>query len=228
MPTIAGWMPTYAGVTAGLAASDFEHFFVPLFEELHRRLPWTFQKVFKVVVDFSAAQAEGFKTAYVKFVLANTQPERRSHISEEALRVGAAEMLKGRNFHSIERVTRCQLIVSRENVAEFKDLCFKMIRATNQEEAQETIHSISTRWPKVVKWLNWWVQETVARMLFACLRDGERYWLSTSNPSESFNFDMQSNIGRHLSIVEFSIAFYRYMQFYEAKYEAVKTGQLSR
>ena len=229
-PVIGGWMPIYEGITAGLSVTDFSAFFLPVFEILHAEIPWEFWKFFKIVADFSLAQAEGFKQAYVNFVTESTEKGRRDHLSINVLREQATEMIKGCKFHfgqSVERVTRSRVIISKESEAQFKSLCFQMISAQTQELAQQSINRICEKWPQMMRWLNWWLQESVARMLFACFRDNERHWLTTSNPSESFNVDMQNCIGKGLSITAFVVGFHRYMEYYEARFESVKTGQIS-
>jgi len=171
-----------------------------------------------------------FKQGYVDFVVDNTEKGRREQLSIQRLREQAEEMIKGCKFHfgqSVERVTRSRVIISIESEAEFKSLCFKMINAGTQELAQQSINQICEKWPRMIRWLNWWLQESVARMLFTCFRDNERHWLSTSNPSESFNADMQNCIGKGLSIAGFLVGFHRYMDYYEARFESVKTGQIS-
>ncbi|KNF03024.1 hypothetical protein PSTG_03618 [Puccinia striiformis f. sp. tritici PST-78] len=138
------------------------------------------------VVDFSKAQANGFKAAY-------------KDVFRDPSDVNASAMLKGCHQHYITQVARIKgnrgLIMADEE-PEFFERCMELLKlpAAGEPNHEERVDHIRRRYPKIRKWLDWWTMADVEAMLFPSRRpmledhpDGNDGLPDTTNAQESLH-----------------------------------------
>eukprot|EP00474_Spongospora_subterranea_P006287 CRZ06745.1 hypothetical protein [Spongospora subterranea] len=153
-----------------------------------------FRQLCGAVMDFSEAQRNVFVEAYVDVVrgiyLKNGVSSENEQLAEEA-----SGLIKGCCVHflsSAERIARNYAIVGRDDNGKFLKLVMEAVDEPMQEAFITTIQMLQMKYPKARCWFDWWLQESVARLIFACKRHlmNEQFASSSrndSNPIESMH-----------------------------------------
>lgn len=116
------------------------------------------------VVDYSAAQRQGFILAYMSVRLSRN-PFDDQHISEAT----AKSLLKGCAQHFRASVTRIAInhsIVNQEEENRFRFLTKSLVTTPDLELFERDKELLITEFPNCIKWITWWSQADVARMIF--------------------------------------------------------------
>ena len=147
-----------------------------------------------MVVDFSDAQRIGFQEAYAE-LMTKTEIEIKCQLSgwvdekqpdgqafpfyEEHYDVGGS-LLKGCEYHwdkSINRIARNRNVISKDQELEFRGYVMMLSTAQSMVEFNSTTRLISTEFPNVKLWLEWWLHGERSRLLFPIVKAslGESY-----------------------------------------------------
>jgi hypothetical protein len=106
------------------------------------------------VVDFSAAQREGFCAAYI------------SH----GLQGDPLSCLRGCNEHfrqSVTRIKRNHRVIPTYDGVEFQCLAVDLLEdGTSEVQFEDNINKIISTWPLTKNWLNYWLQGSVRCLIF--------------------------------------------------------------
>ncbi|EFP75099.2 uncharacterized protein PGTG_01692 [Puccinia graminis f. sp. tritici CRL 75-36-700-3] len=163
---LARWIPIQLTWIRGLAkryyqihfAVLFRQFVIPDFTEAERDV------LVCNIVDFSAAQREGFVTAYWEvFGMCDKKV--------------VLDKLQGCHEHyraQVTRVKRNRHVVMADDEASsvFQTMCMDLIKqpAEGDTSHEEKIDAIRRRFPKAKRWLDWWTMADVEAMLFPSRR----------------------------------------------------------
>ncbi|THU97223.1 hypothetical protein K435DRAFT_663121, partial [Dendrothele bispora CBS 962.96] len=206
-PPLQKWVPNLFSYADGATAKHYELHFITLIEgimELARKkeIPLTDNLLLMVrVVDFSPAQRNGFTDAFVAFFLA--QPPEIDNRSAEELRKAAQALLKGCEYHyhkSVTRVSRLGSIVPPETKRQFHKMCYSLVTLKSVDDFNQTVADLKEQWPKIVRWLEWWLIPEHACMIFASLRtmspEDAAKLPSTTNAEEAMHASLYRTVGK--------------------------------
>ncbi|EHS63272.1 uncharacterized protein PGTG_21489 [Puccinia graminis f. sp. tritici CRL 75-36-700-3] len=154
------WIPVQLTWIRGLSDKYYKIHFTVLFQQLFKHTMTMIERegLASQVVDFSAAQANGFIQAYCE-------------VFREPDASVARNLLKGCREHyrqSITRVKRNWAVITADEEEPFRKACMDLLTppAANEPTHEEKVDSIHRRYPKVKKWLDWWTTADVEAMLF--------------------------------------------------------------
>lgn len=164
----------FISIAEQLSAIDYDYFRLPVF-----------QSIVSTVVDFSDAQRLGFQIAYQKF-LTSTDHGLRLQIrewerSEIEYRFVEAEehyaiagiLLKGCLYHwneSVKRIIENRHVIPKERQDEFKSYITKLFTAATIDAFNVIVNTIRTEFPNTRNWIDWWIKNEHAQMLFPILQ----------------------------------------------------------
>ncbi|OAV90961.1 hypothetical protein PTTG_28135 [Puccinia triticina 1-1 BBBD Race 1] len=184
----ARWIPAQISWIRGLSVNYYKLHFSALLRQFVRPdiTPSERDLMVRQVVDFSLAQTEGFKAAYMD-VFACTDPMR------------AAKMIKGCHQHfraQVTRVRRNRSILSADQDADFQKKCMALLDPIEEGGLthEEKLDELRRLFPKTKRWLDWWTMSDIQSMLFPSRRpmlddhpDGEDGLPDTTNAIESMH-----------------------------------------
>jgi len=147
---------------------------------LFRKFDVKLEKFLGVIMDFSAAQREGFILAL------------RDNFGVK--QHNALPFLKGCYMHwmqSVKRMSNNHQVVKPDEIDTFLKLVHRFRTTRNSIEFFRTGKELLTFFPNCKKWLQWWLQPGVSSMVFRCkslMKDDLRQHKSrTSNAIEAFH-----------------------------------------
>ncbi|KAI0026822.1 hypothetical protein K488DRAFT_37642, partial [Vararia minispora EC-137] len=127
------------------------------------------------IMDFSGAQSNGFREAYVRFRIdrdpnhyTKLSPELQDH-QKEMWSEEASQVLRGCDFHwknSIIRVGRTAALVPVEQRAHFRSLTERLTTVTDPNALEHCCRQLYEGYPHLHHWFSWWLCPDVARMIF--------------------------------------------------------------
>ncbi|OAV97600.1 hypothetical protein PTTG_26010 [Puccinia triticina 1-1 BBBD Race 1] len=221
----ARWIPVQLSWIWGLSTNYYKLHFTALLRQIVRPdlTPAERDLMVRQVVDFSLAQSEGFKAAYME-VFACTDPTR------------AAKMIKGCHQHfraQVTRVRRNRSILAADQDADFQKKCMALLDPI--EEGGPThegkIDEIRRLFPKTKRWLEWWTMSDVQAMLFPSCRpmlddhpDGDDGLPDTTNAIESMHrVYYMISLGKKCLMVGM-VELFSYINILEEEFNAVMCG----
>lgn len=116
------------------------------------------------MVDYSAAQNQGFIRAYISVHL-----ELNSNDDQMKTKARAKSLLQGCLQHlrqSVTRVSRNHSIVKHEDQYRFRALTLLLIEEPIASDFEKAKNDLLTEFPNCKRWLNWWSSPDVASMIF--------------------------------------------------------------
>ncbi|KAG1794446.1 uncharacterized protein HD556DRAFT_1308143 [Suillus plorans] len=125
--------------------------------------------LFANVIDFSQAERAGFINAYVEFWMAredNTRPP-------EELAEAAGSLLKGcrQHFHAqVTRIKKISGVVPPALTEVFANRVLQLLQCQDLATFKSISASLIRDYPKAEGWLNWWMADGRAEMLFTPFR----------------------------------------------------------
>lgn len=143
----------YQAVIRSFSSQTFRRYFVALFRKFNIKL----EKFLGVIMDFSAAQREGFISA-VNEVFGVKQHN-------------ALPFLKGCYMHwmqSVKRLANNHQVVQPDETDIFLKLVHRLRTTANSIEFFRTSKELLTKFPNCKKWLKWWLQPGVSSMISRC------------------------------------------------------------
>ncbi|KAG2140158.1 hypothetical protein DEU56DRAFT_735326 [Suillus clintonianus] len=202
------WVPGVMTWSNGGTEAHYRHHFRALFEtmagEYERQNIILTDDLFANVVDFSQAERAGFINAYVEFWMVredNTRPA-------EELAEAARGLLKGCHPHFRAQVTRVKKIsgVVPPALADvFEDRVLQLLQCQDLATFKSISSSLIRDYPKAEDWLNWWMADGRAEMLFAPFRRmPDNLWYNledTTNAEEAMHWRIYCGLGKFHSFV---------------------------
>ncbi|KAF8988920.1 hypothetical protein BDQ17DRAFT_1257419, partial [Cyathus striatus] len=150
------------------------------------------------VMDFSEAERNGFIEAFVNVRKANDDARTLEELSEAAI-----SLLKGCREHFRANITRISCIhgvVSPERVPEFKKRMLALLNCGGVHQFRKDVQTVLYDFPLARPWLNWYLRESTASMLFVSKRTMEpAIWDSmseTTNAAEAQHWKIYCTQGR--------------------------------
>ncbi|KAJ3848744.1 hypothetical protein EV368DRAFT_86271 [Lentinula lateritia] len=170
-PLIEKWVPVLFTYANGATIAHYEYHFLILIEgiaaaALQKNVPIT-DSLFASLVDFSDPQRIGFIGAFVTYFQAQASDTR----SEKDLQLAGQALIKGCLYHYHKAVNQMSWIgdaVPQNTKSDFQKLCRSLPEITDVKHFDDVVSAIQKRWPRVSRWLSWWLMSEHAGMLFPC------------------------------------------------------------
>ncbi|KAH7868528.1 uncharacterized protein C8R40DRAFT_1061736 [Lentinula edodes] len=170
-PLIEKWVPVLFTYGNGATIAHYEYHFLILIEgiaatALQKNIPIT-DSLFASLVDFSDPQRIGFVGAFVTYFQAQASDTR----SEKDLQLAGQALIKGCLYHyhkAVNRMSRIGDAVPQNTKSEFQKLCRSLPEITDVKHFDDIVSTIQQHWPRVSRWLSWWLMSEHAGMLFPC------------------------------------------------------------
>ncbi|KAK4519068.1 uncharacterized protein ATC70_009299 [Mucor velutinosus] len=166
----------YQAIIKSNSAQVFKQYAVALFRKFDIKL----EQFLGVIMDFSAAQHEGFILA-LREVFGVKQHN-------------ALPFLKGCYMHwmqSVRRLSNNYQVVKPDDIDLFLKLVHHFRTTSNSIELYHTGQEILSKFPNSKKWLQWWLQPGVSSMIFRCKslmkKELRQHKSRTSNAIEAFH-----------------------------------------
>lgn len=155
-------------------------------------------------LDFSAAQRKGFIDAFVEYWL-----RRRSTRTEDELRVTAGRIIKGCSEHfrtGVTRIGSSSAVIPFADADSFKTMAMALLSVKTPDEFVLAASTLRSRFPSVSAWLDWWLREDNAMMLFQSQREMDpTLWNSlpaTTNAEEAMHRKIYTTVGSDHELME--------------------------
>ncbi|KAI0737390.1 hypothetical protein C8Q80DRAFT_1125393 [Daedaleopsis nitida] len=186
--TLRCWVPGVLSCANGATTEHYRHHFLALFQSIARE---------RRNRSWDTSRDEDF---------VNTEGTARS---PDVLRTAAEHLLKGCQQHfrsGVTRLSRIGSVVEPEKERRFRTLTEDLLSADNLEEFRLTAHDVLNEFPRLAPWLNWWLRDEHASMLFQSHRRMEPIlWESvpsTTNAEEAMHFKIYNAVGKNHNFME--------------------------
>ena len=168
-------------------------------------------------MDFSEAERVGFVNAFVDFWRHDGTTR-----TVDDLRISAQHLLKGCQQHFRAEVTRIKKIggvIPLGSASKFEKLALGLLKVDNLKTFQKRSHQLLSSFPEVAPWLEWWLRDTHAPMLFTPYRQMEAsLWSSlpaTTNAEEAMHWKIYAGIGQDQTLMSGLTSLYAFAGHYE-------------
>lgn len=156
-------------------------------------------------MDFSQAERLGFINAFITFWKTQAKNSR----SDEELKAAAERLLRGCAEHfrrNVTRVSKISAVVEPEKAEFFKGRALSLLKAENTNDFRIRAAHLVEEFPLVKPWLNWWLHESRASMLFKSERKMKPdIWEAipdTTNAEEAMHHVFYAAAGRNHDLLE--------------------------
>lgn len=195
------WAPTVFSFMASNTAECYSKHFIVLFRSILEVMTRTGTKCtdehYANVADYSAAQREGFKLAFVQHMEETELPSLNHSSTLEELRLSwkqrASACYSGCSYHYDKAVTRAKSIskmIPFDFQSQFQTLAMSLKHCA-LDEFDVTVRTIRKNFPAAGPWLDFWISSANASMIFDCKRTMSNELLDrlpeTSNAVESLH-----------------------------------------
>ncbi|KAJ7884708.1 hypothetical protein B0H13DRAFT_2537126 [Mycena leptocephala] len=225
------WIPgimSYAnGGTAEHYRIHFFHLFDGMAQECGNRGIDVTDDLFANVLDFSAAERNGFILGFVDFWLKHAPGQR----SIDELIDAAEKLLKGCAQHFRNQITRVKKIsgvVDPSKTDIFANYARKLLSCETMEEFLSHANDFIAAFPRAESWIRWWMIPAHACMLFPSFRVmNPDLWDSipaTTNAEEAMHWKLYAALGRFLALLEGLKALYKFASHYQRLSDAAAHG----
>ncbi|EFP89599.2 uncharacterized protein PGTG_15748 [Puccinia graminis f. sp. tritici CRL 75-36-700-3] len=222
---LARWVPIQLTWIRGLAEKYYERHFATLFRQFLRPDFTKAERDILVcnIVDFSAAQREGFVAAYWEVF----------GVCEKKV---VLDKLQGCHEHycaQVSRVKKNRHVVMADEESTFQTMCMDLIKKPVEGDPthEEQIDALRRRFPKAKRWLDWWTMADVEAMLFPSRRplledapDGQDRPTKTTNAQESLHRLYYMLSEGKTSLMLGMVQLYSFIKVLEEDFDAVMRG----
>ena len=238
------WVPVVFSFMFSQSAATYAAHFRVLFQSIHAALPGATDEHYAMVVDYSAAQREGFRQALASHLEEIEEQTTAHHQGRAGLedrqqarlqRVGA--LLHGCEYHYDKSVTRVRgslAMVPFGHEREFASLAMAL-KTCSLAEFNAICTKIRTTYPNAAPWLEWWTNSTNAPLIFQSCRTEEADELreqlpADSNAVEAMHASIYRSIGlthgsRRLGTIEGLAALARFSDKLQEEARRVQQGE---
>ncbi|KAJ6451165.1 hypothetical protein C8R45DRAFT_946379 [Mycena sanguinolenta] len=240
-PVIMRWAPvlfTWIGkLDAAHHNAHFGQLVYAIAEMCTRGLGYPFdERLYSAVLDFSAAQRNGFIDAFVDFMCAripgwSTLSEQSRAAEAANLRTRAEALIQGCIVHWKRSLHKIKQTVSNQFLFRFEHLVgiLEASRTTPAEFIQ-AVESILTEFPEVRPWLSWWILPGNGSMIFPAMRTMPADLLAklhhSTNAAESGHWLLYCSVGSGFDLFEGIRRLYQFQREIELLYAAVTVGHV--
>lgn len=181
------------------------------------------------VVDFSEAEHAGFVDAFIDFW------RREGSIrTTDNLRASAEGLLKGCQQHfraGVTRIKRIGGVIPLGQGSNFEKMAHGLLKLTDREAFDKHASALLSKFPQISPWLEWWLRDAHARMLFTPYRRMDpSLWASipdTTNAEEAMHWKLYSGIGQDKTLMDGLAALYSFAGHYERLLAGAERESLS-
>ncbi|KAJ7589359.1 hypothetical protein C8J56DRAFT_1049006 [Mycena floridula] len=231
---LCGWVPVLYTWLHGFSANHFRwHFWrfnLMIVEISGKRFT---RELLVHCMDFSAAQKKAHAAEFAATVVDQEHPgidyeERRRKI--EKLIETATEYQQGCEFHFSESTARIRRTIPAADLQLFNDLVDTLQRSADLKEFNKAVKKFHGSFPLQRGWLDWWLQEKVARTIFAAKRTMDPKLAgmipNTTNPIENQHSLLHHATGTKRGLIEGFEDMYLFVNEIETRYMAIKDGHI--
>ncbi|EFP90826.2 uncharacterized protein PGTG_16852 [Puccinia graminis f. sp. tritici CRL 75-36-700-3] len=222
---LARWIPIQLTWIRGLSEKYYQVHFAVLFRQFLGPEFTTTERNILVcnIVDFSAAQREGFVAAYWEVF----------GICDKKI---VLDKLQGCHEHyraQVTRVKRNRHVVMADEESTFQNMCMDLIKEPAEGDAshEDKIDALRRRFPKAKRWLDWWTMADVEAMLFPSRRpkvedtpEGQERPTKTTNAQESLHRLYYMLSEGKTCLMLGMIQLYSFIKVLEEDFDAVMRG----
>jgi len=180
-------------------------------------------------MDFSEAERLGFILGFIEFWL--TRPDNTRTMDE--LKEAAEKLIRGCSEHfraGVTRISKISAVIPPKLAEAFKYRALSLLDASDSLEFLSQAAAIVRDFPSTKSWLNWWMRESHASMLFKSQRKMDiDLWNSipsTTNAEEAMHWKLYSAAGRDHPILEGLHALHAVAVYYERLYNGTRSESL--
>jgi hypothetical protein len=156
-------------------------------------------------MDFSEAERLGFILGFSEFWMTRHDNTR----SQKELQDAAEILLRGCREHfraGVTRISKISAVIPPEMTDAFKKRAMSLLDVLDQTEFLSLTNLLVRDFPNIKSWMNWWMRESHASMLFLSQRKMDpELWESipeTTNAEEAMHWKMYSATGRDHDFLE--------------------------
>ncbi|KAA1085799.1 hypothetical protein PGT21_050058 [Puccinia graminis f. sp. tritici] len=222
---LARWVPIQLTWIRGLAEKYYQCHFSTLFRQyLGAQFTNTERDVLvRNIVDFSAAQREGFVASYWEVF----------GMCDKKI---VLDKLQGCHEHyraQVSRVKKNRHIVMADEEATFQTMCMDLLKKSSEGDPthEERIDALQRQFPKAKRWLDWWTMADVEAMLFPSRRpkiedspDSQEAPTKTTNAQESLHRLYYMLSEGKTSLMLGMVQLYSFIKVLEEDFDAVMRG----
>ena len=175
-------------------------------------------------MDFSESERLGFCGAFVDFWTEYLQGS-ESTFTEGQLFAIAESHLRGCLQHfeaSIARIQRISGVVPPEDQGRFSSMAKGLVSAPDMKTFLELAVQLGKEFPNAVSWLEWWMREEHASMLFESMRRMDPIlWESipkSTNAEEAFHWRLYCAVGKRHDLMSGIRALHKTAVYLESQY----------
>lgn len=172
-------------------------------------------------MDFSAAERLGFIEAFVSFWLGRMEDNHTQLQLQEA----AAKLLRGCQEHfraGVTRVSHISAVIPPTDRERFTRRVLSLLSATDSDHFLSLAELLLRDFPKIKSWLDWWLRDSIASMLFESERKMDTLiWDSipaTTNAEEAMHWKLYAAAGRNHKLMEGLQSLFGIANYYEHQY----------
>ncbi|KAL7284985.1 hypothetical protein ACG7TL_000074 [Trametes sanguinea] len=233
-PRLRCWVPGIFSYANGSSAEHYRLHFLALFQSMAReaylRKISIDDTLFANVVDFSEAERVGFIEAFVSF-----WREEGTTRTADDLRGRAKTLLKGCQQHfraGVTRIKRLGGVIPLGHASRFEKMAHGLLHLADLNEFRSMGQDILASYPEVAPWLEWWLRESHAPLLFGPYRQMDReLWNSlpdTTNAEEAMHWKIYAGIGKDQTLMSGLVSLYAFAGHYERLLTGATVGTLIR
>ncbi|KAJ2991697.1 hypothetical protein NUW54_g8123 [Trametes sanguinea] len=228
--TLRCWVPGLFSYSNGATTEHYRLHFLALFrsmsQEARMRQITISDDLFANVVDFSEAERSGFIHAFIDF----WHHEGTTRTSDD-LRASAEQLLKGCQQHfraGVTRLKRTGGIIQLDDAPKFERMAHSLLEVKALSEFQKHSAKLLSRFPNIAPWLEWWLRDSHAAMLFAPYRRMDvDLWASlpdTTNAEEAMHWKIYAGIGQDQTFLGGLVSLFAFAEHYERLLSGAAVG----
>ncbi|KAG1899810.1 uncharacterized protein F5891DRAFT_1278628 [Suillus fuscotomentosus] len=205
---LACWVPGLVTYANGGSAEHYRLHFLVLFnsmaDECEKHGREVNDELFGNVVDFSEAERVGFTQAFIMF-----WTNREDSRSQAELEDAAGALLKGCQQHYRSQVTRVKKIsgvIDPAKADNFQSRALALLLVLDMDTFKQKVASLLRDYPKTKPWLEWWLRDSHAQMLFPPFQKMKtglfQAMPNSTNAEEAMHAKLYATVGKRYNLME--------------------------
>jgi len=180
------------------------------------------------VVDFSEAERVGFTQAFVTFWTNREDPRSQTELED-----AAGALLKGCQQHYRSQVTRVKKIsgvIDPAKADNFQSRALALLSVSDMDTFKQKVTTLLRDYPKIKPWLEWWLRDTHAQMLFPPFQKMKtglfRAMPNSTNAEEAMHAKLYATVGKRYNLMEGLLCLQVFMESFQLR-AAGRSGMLT-
>ncbi|KAG2133699.1 hypothetical protein DEU56DRAFT_888775 [Suillus clintonianus] len=222
-PLLACWVPGLMTYANGGSAEHYRLHFLILFnsmaDECEKYGHEVNDELFGNVVDFSEAERVGFTQAFITF-WTNREDSRSLAELEDA----AGALLKGCQQHYRSQVTRVKKIsgvIDPSKADNFQSRALALLSVSDMDTFKQKVTSLLRDYPKLKPWLEWWLRDSHAQMLFPPFQKMKtglfQAMPNSTNAEEAMHAKLYATVGKRYHLMEGLLCLQVFMESFQLR-----------